>query len=168
MEPGPGETLTDTVACGVACGVAVEAGPLPGVAAVAPLAAGAGVAVEAGPLLAVGAGAPLPVWPEVAVAAPPAVGFGADAAPCPPFGAGFPCPTGAARAFVMGPLLAVATGPCGADGEGTGGVAVPPGVSGDGVAGGGGAEPSARPSPPAWRDMPIRRSSLLPPDPWRP
>ncbi|OPG07105.1 hypothetical protein B1L11_31585 [Microbispora sp. GKU 823] len=75
-----------------------------------------------------------------------------------------PCPIGADRAFVMGPLLAVGVGPCGADGEDTGGAAVPPGVYGDGVAGGGGAEPSAWPLPPVWPEVPVDRSPLVRPD----
>ncbi|MGI5153943.1 hypothetical protein [Microbispora sp. CA-102843] len=65
----------------------------------------------------------------------------------------------------MGPLVAVGTGPCGADGEDTGGVAVPPGVYGDGAVGGG-AEPSTRPLP-VWREVPTGRSALVWPDPRR-
>ncbi|MFC6072920.1 hypothetical protein [Microbispora bryophytorum] len=43
--------------------------------------------------------------------APPAVGVGAAAALGPPFGSGLLSAPGADRAFIMGPLLAVGTGP---------------------------------------------------------
>ncbi|MGI5153944.1 hypothetical protein [Microbispora sp. CA-102843] len=57
VESGLGETLTETVAFGLPCGVAVAVGALLAVGAVEPLSAGAG-AVAVGALLAVGAGAP--------------------------------------------------------------------------------------------------------------
>ncbi|WP_189105065.1 hypothetical protein [Microbispora bryophytorum] len=97
--------------------------------------------------------------------APPAVGVGAAAALGPPFGSGLLSAPGADMALIMGPLLAVGTGPWGAGGEDTGGVAVPPGVAGGGVAGRGGAELSARLLP-VCREVPAGRSALVRPDRW--
>ncbi|MEU8176908.1 hypothetical protein AB0C14_28880 [Microbispora hainanensis] len=76
------------------------------------------------------------------MAPPPAVGVGA-AALGPPFGAGLLCPVG----------------------EDTDGVAAPPGLSGDGAAGGGGAEFLAW--PPGSREVPEGQSALVRPDPCR-